>query len=118
MELSRSRRFLEPAARLKVSRGIAADERRNGIFRTVRGFDAGEGSTMTSMFDYDPEEIVSFEGHDISLKEAVMRYRQARAHPDQFTDFSAVRDPGKTPQIFEVEHFDALMTRPEFEGSA
>lgn len=72
---------------------------------------------MTSTFDYDPEEIVSFEGHDISLKEAVSRYRQARAHPDQPTDFSAIRDPGKTPQIFEAEHFDALVTRPEFESS-
>lgn len=72
---------------------------------------------MTSTFDYDPEEIVSFEGHDISLKEAVMRHRQARTHPDLLADFSAVRDPGKTPQIFKAEHFDALVARPEFEGS-
>ncbi|MGJ4860544.1 hypothetical protein [Labrys sp. La1] len=71
---------------------------------------------MTSMFDYDPEEIVSFEGHDISLKEAVMRYRQAKAHPDPLTDFSAIRDPGKIPQIFEAEHFDALAARAEFES--
>ncbi|MDZ5453797.1 hypothetical protein [Labrys sp. ZIDIC5] len=89
-----------------------------GSFVPFAGSITREGSTMTSIFDYDPEEIVSFEGHDISLKEAVMRYRRARAHPDQFTDFSAVRDPGKTPQVFDVEHFDALMTRPEFEDSA
>ncbi|MBP0581107.1 hypothetical protein J8I29_17405 [Labrys sp. LIt4] len=70
---------------------------------------------MISTFDYDPEEIVSFEGHDVSLKEAVMRYRQSKAHPDVSADFSAIRDPGKIPQLFEAEHFEVLAALPEFE---
>ncbi|WP_448956300.1 hypothetical protein [Labrys neptuniae] len=69
---------------------------------------------MIPTFDYDLEEMVSFEGHDISLKDAVTRYRQDKAHADPSTVFTAVRDPGKMPQVLEAEHLEALLALPEF----
>ncbi|WP_413992681.1 hypothetical protein ACMDCR_11630 [Labrys okinawensis] len=73
---------------------------------------------MAADFDYDPEELVSFEGHDISLRTAVHRYLEARVHPDPLVDLVALRDPGKEPQILEEEHFEALLKEPAFSESA
>ena len=70
---------------------------------------------MVPAFDYDPDEIVSFEGHDISLRDAVRRFRQGKGSTGSLEGFSAVRDPGKTPQVFELEHFEALLQDPHFE---
>ena len=71
---------------------------------------------MTIDFNYDPEETVSFEGHDVSLRTAVQRYRGIRDEPDPLVDPAAFRDPGKEPQIFEAEHFEALLAEPAFGG--
>ena len=54
---------------------------------------------MTIGFEYDPEELVSFQGRDISLRDAVHRYLELKEHPDPFVDVAALRDPGKEPQI-------------------
>lgn len=70
---------------------------------------------MAPAFDYDPDEIVSVEGHDISLRDAVRRFRQDQAGSGSPQDLSAVRDPGKIPQVFKLEHFKALLQDPQFE---
>jgi hypothetical protein len=70
---------------------------------------------MATGFDYDPDETVSFEGHDVSLRTAVRRYREIRADPDPLLDAAAFRDPGKEPPVFEAEHFEALLEDPAFE---
>ena len=69
---------------------------------------------MTTGFDYDPEELVSFEGRDISLREAVHRYLELKEHPDPLIDVAALRDPGKEPQVLEEEHFEELVREPPF----
>jgi hypothetical protein len=69
---------------------------------------------MAADFDYDPEETVSFQGHDVSLRTAVHRYIETKEHPDPLVDFAALRDPGKEPQVLEAEHFEALLQEPAF----
>ncbi|CAM5764253.1 hypothetical protein LMIY3S_01084 [Labrys miyagiensis] len=69
---------------------------------------------MAVDFEYDPDELVSFEGHDISLRDAVHRYIEIKDHPDPLVDVAALRDPGKVPQILEAEHFEELAHEPQF----
>jgi hypothetical protein len=68
-------------------------------------------------FAYDPEETLSFQGHDVSLRTAVHCYLETEEHPDSLVDFIAMRDAGKEPQVFEVEHFEALLNEPVFSNA-
>ena len=70
---------------------------------------------MSELFAYDPDEMISFEGHDITLKEAVQRYRDQRNHPMPPDVFSAYRDFDKVPREFKIEDFEFFLSRPEFE---
>jgi hypothetical protein len=69
---------------------------------------------MPSELNFDPDEKVSFEGRDITLREAVERYREAKALPDELAGFTAFRDAIKEPPSFSVEDFEELAGRPEF----
>ena len=64
-------------------------------------------------FDYDPNEIVTWDQKRTTLFEAVADYRAKRqpgmAGPTIF------REQGKEPSILGQEHLDMLMHLPEFQ---
>ncbi|RFB79706.1 hypothetical protein [Methylovirgula sp. 4M-Z18] len=69
---------------------------------------------MSETFDYDPDEMISFEGHDITLREAVHRYRSEKERSVPLVDFTAYRDFDKVPREFSIEDFEYFLGRPEF----
>jgi len=63
-------------------------------------------------FDFEPEEIVRYDNQDMSLRQAIDRWRALPRERQLLADF--FRERGKEPPLFQLRHIFELAEHPKF----
>jgi hypothetical protein len=63
-------------------------------------------------FDFDPEEIVRYGNQDMSLRQAIKRWKALPRERQVLADF--FREVGKQPSLFSLQHIEKLAEPPKF----
>jgi hypothetical protein len=79
-------------------------------------FPLSDEINMEIDFDYDLNETVLIGGHYMSLRSAVLDQieRVNKGHPGSLRHTIWLRDRGKEPSHFEMQHIEALAKLPAF----